>query len=420
MRNYSSIISSSLGNILEWYDFGLFTLFSSIFSQVFFPSQNPHTAIIATVGIFAIGFFCRPLGALLFGYLGDSLGRAQTLRLSILMIALPTLFISFIPSYESIGMAAPILLMLIRMWQGISIGGEYSGNLIYLAESAPPAYRAFFTSFASMGSNAGILLATLVGLVVTHYFSSASLMNWGWRLPYLFSGLLCLIIYIFRLRLQETQIFDYLKANHKLVKNPIKTTFLQDYPQLLRTLGLVCMGTTFYYFSFVYIPIFLTQNLHYPLSSISLLMSTLIACMIILVPFAGLLCDKLGRKKMLVFNASFIILITLPAYYFLQVQYIPLFASLILLTIASALEQGTTPIAIIENFPSAARYTGVSLGYNIGNGLLGGTVPIICEWLINVTGLRLSPAFYIVGCALLTLLVVLFFIKDTRHSNLEN
>src|SRR5262249_48052379 len=214
MKYFSSIISCSIGNILEWYDFGLFTIFSSLFSRLFFPNDDPKTALIATVGIFSVGFICRPIGALIFGYLGDKKGRAKTLRLSILMIMLPTLLIGIIPTYEQIGIFAPIGLMLIRIWQGISIGGEYSGNIIFLAETSPNRHRGIFTSLASTGSNIGILLASLVGILTTSFFSKEFLYSYGWRLPYLCSGCLCLIIFFFRLRIHESAVFEYLKEKH--------------------------------------------------------------------------------------------------------------------------------------------------------------------------------------------------------------
>lgn len=418
MRNFSSIVSSSLGNILEWYDFGLFTIFSSLFSKLFFPAEDRQTALIATVSIFAVGFLCRPLGALIFGYLGDRYGRAKTLRLSILMIFIPTLCIGFLPVYHHIGIAAPILLVIIRMWQGISIGGEYSGNLIYLAETAPNKFRATFTSLASMGSNIGILLATLVGMLTSRYFTDAMLNSWGWRIPYLVSGILCLFIYIFRMRIEETAVFSYLKQHHYTVKNPIKTLFQYNLPQLLRTLGLVCMGSTFYYFCFVYLPIFLATHFAFSVFNISTLMFVFISMMIILVPCAGFICDLVGRRKMLMFNASFILLVTIPGFYFLQLdQFIYLIIVLSLFTLASSLEQGATSVAVIENFPPPARYTGVSLGYNLGNGFLGGTIPIICAWLYTHT-IPLSPAIYVSCCALITWIVIFFFVPETRGNNL--
>lgn len=419
MKHLSSIVSSSLGNILEWYDFGLFTIFSPLFSRLFFPTEDPNVALIATFGIFAIGFLCRPLGAVIFGYLGDRIGRAKTLRWSILMIALPTLLIGFLPSYQMIGIFAPLALTLVRMWQGVSIGGEYSGNIIYLAEMAPSKYRATFTSLASMGANTGILLAALVGIITSSFISTETLESWGWRIPYILSGLFCLVIYQFRLRIQETQVFEYLENKDKLANNPLETVFKNNLPQLMRTLGLVLMGTTFYYFCFVYLPIYLTQYKKFSTQNTSILMTLLIAFMIILVPITGFICDKIGRRKMLIFNAVLITFFVIPGFYFINYStYQIVILVLLFFTIASSFEQGTTPVTIVENFPPPARYTGVALGYNIGNGFLGGTVPIICEWLFLNTNPSTSPAIYIAGCAMITLLTVLFFIPETKGKSL--
>lgn len=421
MRRYlASIISGSLGNILEWYDFGLFSIFSGLFSHLFFPTENKQVALIATFGIFAMGFICRPLGALIFGYMGDKTGRVKTLRLSILMISLPTLLIAFVPTYSQAGIISPIILMIIRMWQGISIGGEYSGNLVYLAESAPKNYRATFTSFAGSGANLGILLAALIGFITTLSFSTENLISWGWRVPYLLSGIFSLFILTYRLQLKETNVFNYL-TKHKLTnRNPIAIVFKQNLPELLRTLGLVCMGSTFYFFTFAYLPLYLKNTLHYALDAISLLVLCLIVLMIIWIPLAGLICDRLGRRKMLLINATCIFLFVSPGFYFLQQgSYGVVLLVLFIFTLASSFEQGTTPIAVIENFPSPARYTGVALGYNLGNGFLGGTVPMISAWLNSFPNLKLLPALYVAGCALITGLVVYFFTPETEGKHLE-
>lgn len=419
IRYLSSILSSALGNILEWYDFGLFSIFSAVFSQLFFPTAAPATALIATFGIFAVGFICRPIGALLFGYLGDKKGRAKTLRLSVLMISMPTLLIGCLPTYNQVGLMAPILLMLIRIWQGISIGGEYSGNIIYLAETAPKSYRATFTAFASSGANIGVLFAAIVGIITTTVISKSTLLTWGWRLPYLLSGVLSLFIYRFRLRIHESIVFEHLQHTHQIVENPIKVALKKNYLQIFRVLGLVCVGTTFYYFCFVYLPLYLTQVLKFSLATVSWIMTIAIASMTILAPCAGLLCDKIGRRRMLLFNALFIGCIVIGGFYYLQfASYAWLIAIMAIFTCASSLEQGVTSVAVVENFPPPARYTGVSLGYNLGNGLLGGTVPIISEWLLNRSHSTLAPASYVAACAFITFLVVLFFVPETRDGSL--
>ncbi len=413
-----SIFNSSVGNILEWYDFGLFAIYSETFSHLFFPSSHPGTALIATLTVFAIGFICRPIGAIVFGIMGDREGRVKTLRLSILMISLPTLLIGFLPTFASIGIIAPILLMLTRIWQGISIGGEYSGNMIYLAESAPADYRGTITAFAATGANIGILLATVVGALSHYFFTEHTFQEWGWRIPYLLSGIISLIIYRTRLHMTETPVFEQLKQQHRLPAHPLTIVLQKNLPQVLLMIGLVCMGTTFYYFSFVYIPLYLAEN-HFSFTQVSVLMTFLFLSMIILVPLSGRLCDKIGRRKMMLFNAALIALIIVPGLYVIQMHHTVLIIFILMLfVVASSLEQGTTLITTVENFPAPARYTGLSLGYNLGNGILGGTVPLISQFLLTKTHFSLMPAIYVAFCAAITGIVSWFFVKETRYSKL--
>jgi MFS transporter, MHS family, proline/betaine transporter len=419
MRINKSIISSSVGNLLEWYDFGLYAIYAPLFSRLFFPNKDPYVAMLMVFGVLAIGFLCRPIGALIFGFLGDKQGRAKTLRLSILMISLPTLFIGFLPTYKNVGILAPILLIIIRIWQGISLGGEYSGNLIYLTESAPVNRRATITSLAAIGANVGISLASLVSALASYFFSDESFAAYGWRIPYLLSGGLSLLVYFTRLQLRETAVFENLKKSRQLVKNPIKFVFENNIPQILRTIGLACMGSTFYYLCFIYMPTFLIQNLHFSLTRASTIMAFFIGAMILFVPLAGMLCDQVGRRTMLLFNATLIALITVPGFYFiLNDNYYVILMVLLLFTIASSLEQATTSVAVVENYPLPARYTGLSIGYNISNAIFGGTAPLVCEWLINKTHFLFAPALYIVFCAILTTLVVLFSVRETSGCTL--
>jgi MHS family proline/betaine transporter-like MFS transporter len=420
MQLKKSILSSGIGNLLEWYDFGLYAIYAPLFSRLFFPNKDPQVALIFTFGVLAIGFLCRPIGALIFGYMGDRQGRAKTLRLSILMISLPTLIIGFLPTYQQLGVVAPILLTFIRIWQGISLGGEYSGNLIYLTESAPKNYRATVTSLAAIGANVGISLASLVSAASSYFFSEHFFSEFGWRIPYILSGALSLIVYFTRLQLQETTVFDDLKKHQKLAKNPVSFVFKNNIPQVLRTIGMACMGSTFYYLCFIYMPTFLMQSLHFTFSRASMIMTFFIGLMILLVPLAGLLCDRIGRRKLLLFNAVLIALITIPGFYFILGDNTKVVLLILLLfTIASSLEQATTSVAVVENYPATARYTGLSIGYNISNAVFGGTAPLVCEWLIDKTHFLLAPAVYIVGCAILTGTVVFFWVKETKGCSLD-
>lgn len=411
-------ITSNIGNILEWYDFGLFAVFSPLLAELFFSGEDPRLRLISTFSVFAIGYLCRPLGALLFGYLGDRYGRASTLRLSILMISLPTLLIGFLPTYAQLGILAPCLLMLIRIWQGISIGGEYGGIIIYLAETAPRNLRATLTSLASTGANAGILLATMVSTLCIYLFSDDNFKAWGWRLPYLASGLLSLFIYKTRLQLKETPVFKQLKNKHYLVDNPIKITFKKNMLPMLRIIGLSCLGSAYYYFCFAYLPAYFANTFNLSTQSVSILMTIFLLLMLPLVPLAGILCDQVNRRKILLLNAILITVTIIPGYYFLQHHVYAIAVILSLFTILSSLEQASTSVAVVENYPAAARYTGLSLSYNISNGLFGSTVPLICSGLSLSFNLPLAPAFYLAMLGIITIFTIYFFIPDTRYSNL--
>ncbi len=221
------------------------------------------------------------------------------------------------------------------------------------------------------------------------------------------------------MRIHETEVFDYLVSKKLLVKNPIKVIFKHNRKDVLRTLGLVCMGSTFYYFCFIYLPIFIKRASQFSLYDISSLMSFYIGSMLFLVPLAGLICDRLGRRKMFLFNASLIACSVIPGFYLIQLNvHTLLLIVLFIFTLGSSLEQGTTSITLVENYPPATRYTGLSLGYNIGNGFLGGTVPVICEWLRSTTTYSIAPAVYIAFWAILTGCVVFFFVPETRGKSL--
>ncbi len=417
----NSLISASIGNILEWYDFGLFALFSPIFSELFFPQQNGQAAFMETFSIFAIGFFCRPLGALFFGYLGDCKGRARTIRLSILMISVPTLLIGFLPSYNSVGMLAPILLLITRIWQGLSIGGEYSGNIIYLGELAPEKHKSFFTSLPAVGANFGILLAMLVAGFSNYLFGAVLFKQWGWRIPYIISGLFCLLVYLTRLNLEETPAFLAIKRKHSTARGLIISVFKNNTFNFMRILGIACMGSTFYYFCFIYLPIIMRQDLHYSLSATTFLETLLIAAMIILVPLAGYLNDRVGRYRMQLFNAILISVIIIPGLYILHKNLLlPSILVLMVFTLASSSEQGTTPAVLVENFPVEERYTGISFAYNIVNGFLGGSIPLLCTWLVIHTHSELAPGIYVTLYAIITLIFSVQLFNQWRAKSKRN
>ncbi len=389
---WQNVTASSLGNIIEWLDFGLFVYLAPIIGEQFFPVHNANSAAIAAFGVFAAGFLCRPAGGILFGHLGDRIGRAKALRWSILAITFTTLLVGLLPTYRDVGLLAPLLFTVLRILQGLSVGGEYSGIAVYLAESATPQRRGFFTSFAALGANMGFLLATVFALVLHRFMLQETLPDWFWRLPFLLAGALGFIILYFRLKLAETPIYQQLQVSQQVEKKPLLVALRHCPRQLLMILGLTCMGSSFYFIFFGYLPNYLAQHRDTSLTEALSVQAVLLLVMMCLIPVAGWFGDRWGRRRMLMIAAISILILTVPCWYLLHSGVI---LALGFVALFSALEQGNTLIAAIENCPSQIRYSAVSFSYNLGNALFGGTAPLIASVLTQKLG-YLSPSVYLI------------------------
>lgn len=375
-----------------------------IIGAKFFPHTSAGSSTIEALIVFAAGFLCRPLGGIFFGYFGDTRGRAKTLRVSILIITISTVLVGFIPSYEEIGLTAPILFILLRLIQGVSVGGEYSGIIIYLAESAPRNKRGFTTSFAAIGANLGFLLATVTLMLLHLFFNEKVIADWAWRLPFLLIGLPGSLIIYYRFKLSETPVYSQLQKNHRLESIPFIAAIKFAPYQLLKILGLTCMGSTFYYVFFGYMPTYLEHYIGFSLTDTLTIESFMLIIMLFTVPLAGMFGDYFTRKKMLIITSVAIIFLVLPCFYLLQFKSIILaLLSLGTATILSSLEQGNTLTAIVENCPENIRYSGIAFSYNLGNALFGGSTPLVVTLLTEKIGL-IIPAYYLIFMAAITLI----------------
>lgn len=380
----------------------------------FFPQASAGNATIEALIVFAAGFLCRPLGGILFGYFGDTRGRAKTLRISILIITISTFLVGVIPSYEKIGVTAPILLLLLRLIQGLSIGGEYSGIMIYLAESAPLNKRGFTTSFAAIGANLGFLLATVTLMLLQLFFSHEVIADWAWRLPFLLIGLPGSLLIYYRFKLAETPVYSELQKKHRLESIPFIAAIKFAPYQLLKILGLTCMGSTFYYVFFGYMPTYLEHHAGFSITAALIIESVMLITMLFMVPLAGMCGDYFTRKKMLIITSIAIIFLAIPCFYLLQFKSILLAVlSLGTATILSSLEQGNTLTAIVENCPENVRYSGIAFSYNLGNALFGGSTPLIVTLLIEKTGL-ITPAYYLIFMAGITLITTTTLLSNNQ------
>lgn len=414
--NVRSLIASSLGNTVEWLDFGLFIYFAPIIGENFFPTYNAHSATIAAFGVFAAGFICRPLGGIIFGRMGDHQGRVKTLRYSIFMITLATFLVGFLPTYKEIGIIASILFTLLRLLQGISIGGEYSGVMIYLAESSPEKKRGTFTSFAAVGANLGFLFATIIVAVLDHVLTQKNLYSWGWRLPFILAGIWGFLILYWRMKLNETLAYQLLKKSHHIVRQPLLTAFRVAPKSMLKVLGLTCMGATFYYVFFGFMPNYLSQEFGIKLHAAFDIQSISLFLMLFLVPVAGVLGDRFGRKKMLLITALGMVFLSLPGFYLLHSKTIfSIWIMMITATLLSSLEQGNSLTTIVEISPLEVRYSSIAFSYNLGNAIFGGGAPLIVSILATYN--LYAPAYYLITMAFISLLVILS-LKGKKHVSL--
>jgi len=408
------IVITSLGNTIEWFDFGLFIFMAPIIGAKFFPHTSAVNATIQALMVFAGGFLCRPLGGIFFGYFGDTRGRAKTLRISILIITISTFLVGVLPSYDEIGFAAPILFIFLRLIQGISIGGEYSGIMIYLAESAPTKKRGFITSFAAIGANLGFLLAALTLMVLNLIFVKEEIISWAWRLPFILIGLPGSLFIYYRFKLAETRVYSNLQKKHLIEPMPFIAAIKFAPLQLLKILGLTCMGSTFYYVFFGFMPTYLEHYIGFAPQSALTIESIMLIAMLITVPLAGMCGDYFTRKKMLIITSIAIILLVFPCFYLIQSKSILLVVlALGIATILSSLEQGNTLALVVENCPLNVRYSGIAFTYNLGNALFGGSMPLIVSLMTEKIGI-ISPCYYLIFMASITLITSFTLLSNNQ------
>lgn len=410
-----AVLGVTLGNMVEWFDFALYSSLAVIIGNVFFHSDDKATQLLAIYATFAAGFLMRPLGSLVFGPIGDRYGRRTALTLSISLMAVATFCIALIPSYEAIGATAPALLVLMRLLQGLSAGGEYGGSCIFIAEHSPDAKRSFFTSWLEFGNISGFLIGGAVVSIFMFGLGEEAMSAWGWRIPFVIGGLLGLIALYLRLNLDETPVFQEIKANEARQQNnarSLTSMLLEQWPRLLVSMGLVAVFNVCYYIVLGYIPGYLTNVLGYSSDLSSLVSMVGTFSMLVLIPFAGLLADRVGRRRMIILGCSLLIVFAIPAFMMLQAQSIMLvYVALLGLLLSQLLFEGAMGATLVSLFPAAVRYSALALSYNISVSLFGGTAPLINTWLIGKFDNPVIPAYYLIGAGVVGLLAALC-VKD--------
>lgn len=405
MRSPRNILACIIGNILEWYEFSLFAYLSPVISDLFFPNSNKVASLLATLLVFAAGFVIRPLGSVVLGHLGDCWGRAKTLKMTVLLMSIASIFTGILPTYQQIGIWAPVLLIFCRLIQGFCIGGEFAGSMIYLSEAAHGKHRALVSSMTNNGSNIGVLIAIVSCSIASSLMSTTELVQFGWRILFISGGLLGIIGLWLRRDLCESQTFLTLQQNINTPYLPLHYVLRYQYHKIAQVFLLLFISACGSYTLMGYLSTYLKEFLNVPLIDAYRMQTFFIVFSLILVPFFAFISDKFGRKCVLVFAVSGYLVCALPSFYILQS--IQSWWVLLPLVIVYSAEQAVTPALIVEMFPGKGRYTGISIAYNLAMALVGGFSPAINTYLIHYSGNKMIIAYYVLFCAVASLWVVL-------------
>jgi MHS family proline/betaine transporter-like MFS transporter len=403
-------MAGAIGNALEWYDFGLFGYFAPVISSQFFPSDNPRAALLNTFGVFAAGFLMRPLGAMLFGHLGDRMGRKWALGLSVLLMAVPTALVGLLPTYQQVGLAAALMLLLARLLQGLSVGGEYVGSMSYLAESAPPGRRGFVSSWCNVSGGVGGLTASALAAILTRGLTPEHVADWGWRLPFLLSIPGGLASWWLRQSIAESPCFKEVRTAGQVARAPLWESLRGDRAAYLTIAGLSLMASIGWYLPWVWLVTWLDDINQPPMPQWEALTSSTLAgaVLIVLNPLAAALSDRVGRRPVILAGSVGYLVLSYPLFLWMSGgTFTAALGAELVSAVLSALYGGASLAAFVELFPTRTRYSGLALSYNLAVAICGGTTPLVATWLVNVTGSTVAPAFYLMAAALGTTLAAL-------------
>jgi len=410
-RTLSSIVlASSIGTIIEWYDFLIYgTAAALVFNTLFFPNIDPLTGTLASLGTYAVGFFARPVGGVLFGHLGDRIGRKVMLMLTMTIMALGTFAVGLLPTYNQIGILAPILLVTLRLLQGIGLGGEWGGASLMVLEHAPPRRRGIFGSLVQVGFPLGLVTSYGVFALATTMIPQTDFISWGWRVPFLLSIVLLGVGWFVRARLPETPLFEEIKRRHKIAKNPFFEVIFKNPKTFLIAVGLKISEVSWVYILTIFVVVYATTKLALPRQL--LLNAIFIAALVevITIPLFGWLSDTVGRRTFYFIGTLFTVCFAFPLFWLLHTKD----TQIIVLTIVVALSLGHGTMFGLQStyfpelFGTRVRYTGISFGCQVAAALGGGLSPIIATALAGYMGGTAGVSVMLIVLAVITFVATL-------------
>jgi MHS family proline/betaine transporter-like MFS transporter len=413
-----AIAAATIGNLLEWYDFAVYGFFATTLSKLFFPASDPTTSLLLTFATFGVGFLMRPVGALVIGVYGDRRGRKKALMLTMGLMAVGTGAIGLLPTNNQLGVSAAVLLVLARLMQGFSAGGESGGSITFIVECAPSNRRGFFGSFQQATVAAGLLLGSLTATLLTTNLAPSQLQEWGWRIPFLLGVLIAPAGMYLRKQLRDTPAYEAVKSANSVTRTPLLLTLQTQSKQVLQGAGVTLLWSVAYYICFAYLPTYAIRELRISAADAFLANTIALTAVILLSPVMGAISDQIGRKPLLLGSTILFGGLAYPLLSWLGASHDFTTLSIVALSFALflAMYNGPGPAALSELFPTNVRFTGLSIGYNISAAVFGGFAPFASAYLIDLTGQKVAPAYFLTICALLTLATLVSLKESFRKS----
>ncbi|WP_085524349.1 MFS transporter [Tuberibacillus sp. Marseille-P3662] len=416
-----AVVGTAVGNAMEWFDFGIYSYLAATIGQVFFPELSGPVQLIYSFATFAVAFLVRPIGGMFFGMLGDRLGRKKVLAMTLTLMALSTLSIGLIPSYASIGATATILLLVARLVQGFSTGGEYAGAMTFIAESTPDKRRGVLSSGLEMGTLIGYIAGSGIVTLLTFILGSDTMVDWGWRIPFFIAAPIGFVGFWLRNRLEETPAFEAMEESRDDNEHvSMKDILVYHRKPLLIGLIVVFFYNVVNYMVLSYMPSHLSAVLGYGETKGLLLILIVMVLMVPIVLMMGYFGDRIGAKRIIQGGLIGLILLSIPAFLLIgSGNTLLVFFGVMLLAIFSSSFQGTMPSLLPSLFFTEVRYGALAITYNISASVFGGTTPLLVSWLINAMSNRMVPAYYLIFASLIGIMVVTYLVKDTSGKPLR-